>query len=130
MATIEAREFLPPIASVVRCPVLIEPSPGKIEVLCQGYHPELGGLLVVQGEPPPVIAPDKAATILRWVIEEFAFESPGDHSRALAAFLTPALRMGGHIQGSVPIDIAEAKESQSGKGYRHSLVVAMYGESA
>jgi hypothetical protein len=130
MATTEARELLPSVASVVRCPVLFEPSPGKIEVLCKGYHPELGGLLVVQGEPPPAIAPDKAAAILRWIIDEFAFESPGDHSRALAAFLTPALRMGGHITGSVPIDVAEAKESQSGKGYRHALVVALYGESA
>lgn len=130
MATIEAKELLPPIASVLRCPVLIEPSPGKIEVLCRGYHPEMGGLLILAGDPPPVISPDRAAEMLRWIVDEFAFQSPGDHSRALAALLTPALRMGGHLTGPVPIDIAEAKESQSGKGYRHHLVVALYGESS
>jgi hypothetical protein len=130
MATTEAKELLPPIASVLRCPVLIEPSPGKIEVLGKGYHPEMGGLLIVAGETPPVISPNEAAEVLRWIVDEFAFQSPGDHSRALAALLTPALRMGGHLTGPVPIDIAEAKESQSGKGYRHHLVVALYGESS
>lgn len=130
MATTEAKELLPPIASVLRCPVLIEPAPGQIEVLCRGYHRELGGLLVVRGDAPPVITPDRAAEVLRWVVNEFAFQSPGDHSRALAAVLTPALRMGGHLKGPIPIDIAEAKESQSGKGYRHSLVVALYGETS
>jgi hypothetical protein len=55
MATIEAKELLPPIASVLRCPVLIEPAPGRIEVLCRGYHSDMGGLLIVAGDAPPVI---------------------------------------------------------------------------
>ena len=41
MATTEARELLPPIASVLRCPVLIEPEPGRVEVLGKGYRHSL-----------------------------------------------------------------------------------------
>jgi hypothetical protein len=130
MATTEARELLPPVASIVRCPVLIEESPNEVAVLGQGYHPELGGLLIAAGEAPPQLPPKHAALLLSWLIDEFDFQSAGDRSRALAAFLTPALRMGGHLKGSVPIDCAEADQSQSGKGYRHHLVAALYGESA
>jgi hypothetical protein len=130
MATTEARELLPPIASVLRCSVLIEPEPGRVEVLGKGYHPELGGLLIVEGEPPHQLPIEQAADYLRWLLEEFHFQSEGDRSRGLAALITPALRMGGHLKGNVPIDCAEATESQSGKGYRHSLVCALYGEIA
>lgn len=130
MATTEARELLPPVASILRCPVLIETDSNEVAVLGQGYHPELGGLLIVAGESPPQFPPEHATLLLNWLIDEFDFQSDGDRSRALAAFLTPALRMGGHVRGSVPIDCAEADQSQSGKGYRHHLVAALYGESA
>jgi hypothetical protein len=130
MATTEARELLPPIASVLRCPVLIEKDLNTVSVLGEGYHPQLGGLLIVAGEAPPQFPPQHASLLLSSLIDEFDFQSPGDRSRALAAFLTPALRMGGHLKGSVPIDCAEADQSQSGKGYRHHLVAALYGESA
>ncbi len=130
MATTEARELLPPIASVLRCPVLIEKNANEVAVLGEGYHAELGGLLIVAGDAPPQFPPEHASLLLNSLIAEFDFQSPGDRSRALAAFLTPALRMGGHLKGSVPIDCAEADQSQSGKGYRHHLVAALYGESA
>lgn len=130
LASLEAREILPPIASVLRCPVLVEGEDGEPVVLGRGYHPEQGGLLIVDGEAPPGVPVGEAARSLRWLIEEVDFQSEGDRSRALAAFITPALRMGGHLPGNVPIDVAEADRSQAGKGYRQSLVCALYGESA
>jgi hypothetical protein len=131
MAATEARELLPPVASVVRCPVLVESADG-VSVLGRGYHREMGGLLVVDGENPPRVEITEAVASLRWLVDEFQFQSDGDHSRALAALITPALRIGGFLSGTiahVPIDVAEADCSQSGKGYRHGLICALYNES-
>jgi hypothetical protein len=132
MAAAEARELLPPVASVLRCPVLIQSSADEVAILGRGYHPELGGMLIVAGDEPPRVKLSEAVASLKWLVEEFHFQSEGDQSRALAAFITPALRMGGFLNGSMehaPIDVAEADCSQAGKGYRHSLVCALYNES-
>ncbi len=128
MATVEAREILPPIASVLRCPFMIETSAGEVAVLGQGYHAENGGTFVVQGGIPPQVPIAEAVTSLHWLIEEVDFQSPGDKSRALAAFITPALRMPGFLTKPIPIDVAEADQSQSGKGYRHTLVSTLFNE--
>jgi hypothetical protein len=69
MATTEARDLLPPVASVLRCPVLIESEPGRVEVLGKGYHAELGGTLIVEGEPPPQLPVEPAANCLRWLLQ-------------------------------------------------------------
>ena len=130
LAATEAREFLPPIGSVLRCPVITETTAEDVAILGRGYHPELGGLLIVAGDAPPQVPAAEAAEALRWLLEEFAFQSEGDRARAVAAFITPALRMGGFIRGNIPIDVAEADQSQSGKGYRHNMVCALYNESA
>src|SRR5262249_47607106 len=119
MATSEARDLLPPVANLLRCPVLVESGEKQVNVLGQGYHKVMGGLLIVAGEKPPRLELAEAVTGLKWLVEEFHFQSPGDQSRALAAFLVPALRLGGFLQEAVPIDVAEADQSQSGKGYRH-----------
>ncbi|MHB8524482.1 MAG: BT4734/BF3469 family protein [Limisphaerales bacterium] len=130
LAASEARDILPSVASVLRCPVLIEAASGEIAILGRGYHPELGGLLIVDGDTPPQEQSAEAVENLHRLIDEFDFQSEGDRSRALAAFITPALRIGGFLSGPVPIDCAEADQSQSGKGYRHALVSAVYNESA
>jgi len=130
MAATEARELLPSIASVLRCSVITETASGDVAILGPGYHPEQGGLLIVAGDTPPQVPSAEAAEALRWLLEEFSFQSEGDRARAVAAFITPALRIGGFIRGNVPVDVAEADQSQSGKGYRHSLVAALYGEGA
>lgn len=130
LAATEAREFLPPVASVLRCPVLIETDRGDDGVLGRGYHPAQGGLLITAGDAPPQVPLAEAAAGLRWLVGEFAFQDEGDRSRALAAFITPALRLGGHLRGNLPLDCAEADASQSGKGYRHNLITALYNEGA
>lgn len=130
LAATEAREYLPAIASVLRCPVLTETPSGDAAILGRGYHEEQGGLLIVAGDTPPQVPVAEAAQALRWLVEEVSFQSEGDRARAVAAFITPALRIGGFIRGNIPIDVAEADQSQSGKGYRHNMVAALYNEAA
>jgi hypothetical protein len=130
LATAEARELLPPIASVLSCPVIVEAEAGQVAILGKGYHPQHGGLLVTGGELPPQVAQEEAAASLRWLVEEFVFQSEGDRSRALAALITPALRIGCFLKGNVPLDAAEADQSQSGKLYRHDLVCSLHRERA
>ena len=117
------------VSSLLNCPVLVEAQDGSLAVLGRGYHHELGGLLILSGERPPEIPVKEAAASLTRLLEEFDFVTPADRSRALAAFITPALRIGGFLQGPVPIDVAEADQSQAGKGYRHNLVRALYNEA-
>ena len=130
MATAEAREILPPIASVLRCPVLVESSEGGVTILARGYHSELGGLLIVAGDEPPRVELSEAVASLKWLVEETLFQSEGDRSRALAAYITPALRLGGFFNGNIPMDVAEADDSQAGKGYRQRMVALLYNEIA
>ena len=42
LASLEARELLPGVSSVLRCAVLTEKSDGELVVLHKGYHPQLG----------------------------------------------------------------------------------------
>jgi hypothetical protein len=130
LAASEAREFLPAVASVLRCPVLTETESGDVAILGRGYHPEQGGLLIVAGDTPPQVPVSEAATSLRWLVEEFDFQTEPDRSRALAAFITPALRLGGFIHGNIPIDCAEADKSQAGKGHRLEMVCTLFNETS
>ena len=130
LASSEALEFLPPIASVLNCPAIVETETGEVAILGRGYHSELGGLLVKEGDAPPQVALAEAVASLRWLVDEFDFPSESDRSRALAALITPALRIGGFLKGNIPIDCAEADKSQSGKGFRHELVCTIYNEQS
>ena len=129
IATEEARDLLPKVANVLKCAALVEAQAGSLHVLGRGYHSELGGLLILAGEMPPEVPLTEAVAALNRLVEEFDFVTPADRSRALAAFITPALRIGGFLSGPVPIDVAEADQSQAGKGYRHKLVRALYNEA-
>jgi hypothetical protein len=123
-----AEELLPTVRGLTSCPVIVEIE-GKIQILGKGYHPTNGGLLIMSGEQPPEIPIEQAITLLQMLVGEFDFSTPSDRSRALASFITPALRIGGWLRGNIPIDMAEANESQSGKGYRQKLLFAVYNES-
>jgi hypothetical protein len=124
----EARMLLPSITGLINCPVVIRTSDG-VEVVPPGFHPATG-LFITGGHPPPMVELSDAIAALLELIEEFEFQSPGDRSRALASFITPALKLGGHIHGNIPADVAEADKSQSGKTYRQRLVAAVYNEKA
>jgi len=115
LAASESRAFLPSIASVLRCPVLIESKTGGIDILGKGYHAELGGLLIVNGDTPPPVPLAEAIASLRWIVEEFDFQTESDRSRALAAFITPALRFGGFIPGYPARTLRRCDESHSTK---------------
>ena len=129
LASEPARELLPPIAAVTGCPVAIEDADGNLEILARGYHPQLGGLLVTAGTTPPRVEVGEAAKALAELLTEFDFQTPADRSRALAALIAPALSLGDFIKGRVPADVAEADQSQAGKGYRQKMGAALYNES-
>ena len=128
LETRAARELLPPIVSVTGCPVIVEDEDGNLRELAAGYHPARGGILVAAGEPSPEVPLDEAVAALSGLLVDFDFVTPSDRSRALAAFVTPALAIGGHLPGRAPCDVAEANQSQSGKGFRQKQTAAIYNE--
>ena len=122
----QAEEFLPAITGLINCPVIKETEKG-LKVLEKGYDSE-SGLFVTKGEPPKNVKLSKAVESLVSLLDDFEFQTGGDRSRALAALITPALKLGGFIDGRIPLDVSEADQSQAGKGYRLGLVAAIYGE--
>jgi hypothetical protein len=122
----EGRDLLSVVNGIVGCPLIVEAGEG-IEIVGKGYHAGTG-LLIAEGKVPPELSLSEAVTLLSELVADFAFADAGDRTRALAAFLTPALKLGGFIRGTVPVDVAEADKSQAGKGYRHKLVAAVYNE--
>ena len=126
LASKEAKELLPVVCGLINCPVIYEHD-GTLAVACAGYDPETKRL-VTSGENPPEVAFDSAAKSLLELLAEFQFQTEGDKARAVAGFITPALKVGGFITGRVPADVAEADQSQSGKTYRQRIGAAIYNE--
>ena len=120
-------KLLPPVSQVLNSPAIVE-SGGLLKILRKGYHPENGGILVSTGDLPAQPPLPEATQALKNLLDDFDFQTPSDRSRAIAAFITPALRIGGFIKSHVAIDIAEADQSQSGKTYRQKIVAALYNE--
>jgi len=128
LATREAAELLPPIRAVVNAPVLTLVN-GAPVLLGPGYNPEAGGVLVLGNKLPEDVPLPEAVAGLRGLLRDFDFVSAGDESRALATMITPALAIGGLLEGGpFPIEIAEADKSQTGKGFRMKKVCAIYNE--
>jgi len=123
METLDARHDLPKIAGISGCPLI--DADGRI--LGKGYDAKTGWF-IASGETPPEVALDEATQALSALLDDFDFVCPGDRSRALASFITPALRLGGMLT-LVPCDVAEANASQSGKTYRQKVVAAVYNET-
>ena len=117
------------MANVLRCPVITEHE-GELVVLSKGYHRELGGLLILEGEEPKKMSMEMAKKWLLWTVDELAFQTPADKSRALAARITPALKLGNLIAGSTPFDVMEADQPQAGKGFSHNITARIYNERA
>jgi hypothetical protein len=127
MAASEAAEILPPVASVLRCPGLVERG-GTLDTMRPGYNPECGGVLVVGRAEIPVIPEPEAWELLADLVSDFDFLTPSDRSRCLSGFITPALRFARLIPGHVPADVVEANASQTGKTYKETMRAKIYGE--
>ena len=120
-----ARQLLPRVDGLINCPVIV----GDGEIVGPGYH-EGTRQLITDGELPPEVPLSMAVESLKELVSEYDFQTPGDRSRALASSIAPALKLGGHLKGNVPADVAEADKSQSGKTYRQKTVAAVYNEKA
>jgi hypothetical protein len=130
LKTDEAFEFLPAISTLSAAPVLTG-DPGNLRILYKGYHDVHGGIYVT-GDSPEIVLPKRetAIKLILEILRDYDFVSESDKSRAVASFLSPAIRAG-RLLGEVdfPIDIGEANDSQSGKTFRHKLVYTLYRET-
>lgn len=118
----EERAALPDLRGLSGCALLL--ADGR--VIGPGYD-HASGIYVTGGEVPATVPTQEAARDLAALLDDFDFVSPGDRSRALAGLVTPALRLGGFLP-LAPIDVAEADQSQAGKGFRQNLVAAIFNE--
>jgi hypothetical protein len=114
---------LPVIRVLTNCPVLIERG-GKL-VQITGYDAESG--ILAAGDPVPDVELDAAIAMLNELLADFKFATPSDRSRALASVITPTFVLGGLLRGRAPVDLGEANESQSGKGFKNKIVAAIHG---
>ncbi len=121
-----AADLLPTINGLANCPIITEDD-GGLEICGPGFDVR-SGILVQRGETPPIVPLEEAVSSLKQLHSEFHFQSAGDESRAMAALITPALKMGNLISGPIPADVAEADQSQSGKTYRQKMTAAVYNE--
>jgi 3',5'-cyclic AMP phosphodiesterase CpdA len=125
-----ASEFLPPIQSIVGCPVLVGDGGTGYKILGSGYHLYNGGVWVDGGTIPEVVPVHEARASLIGLLEDFQFATPADCSRAIAMLISPCMRFGCLIDDDFPVDVSEADQSQSGKSLRLQLVGALYNEHA
>ena len=89
----------------------------------------MGGIYITHGIAPPQVELAEAVEGVLALHEGFDFQTPSDKSRALAMMLSPALKAGHTLDARVPIDVAEADQSQAGKGKRQNIIAAVYGET-
>jgi hypothetical protein len=129
LCTTEALTTLNPIQTVIRCPVAVEGANGEIKILSLGYHNENGGILVVGGDVISDVPLKDAVDGLKSLVDEFDFQTPADRSRAIASLLSPAFAFGQLLKGRMPVDVAEADQSQAGKTFRQKLIAAVYNET-
>ena len=124
LASAEAKKYLPSFSGLLACPLMIERD-GQLHALQTGYD-AITGYYVTTGrgvEEPPL---EDAVDFLTSILNEFDFATQGDRSRAIASLITPALKLGGFIKSSIPVDVAEADQSQAGKTYRQKVIAAIY----
>lgn len=130
LVTDAARTELPPIRQVVSSPVIVTDGGDGTQVLCHGWHEHAGGTFVTRSDRnPPEVSLGDAKAMIEGLLSDFEFASVGDASRAIASFISPALKTGGWIEDDFPLDLAEADQSQSGKTFRQKLILAIYRET-
>ena len=127
MLASDAKNVLPSIAAVHCCPILVAAG-NDITLLEKGYHPVLGGRLIVAGAKPHCMSIQQAVDLLLDALCEYDFVSPSDKSRALAAIIAPALKFGDLLKTHFPVFVLEADDSQAGKGLLLELIQTIFGE--
>ena len=128
LATTEARELLPRVRTIIRSPTLAV-SGDELKVLGHGWNQEGGGVFVTGSLIPESVALPDAVAAVCGLLADFDFQTPGDRARALASLITPALKAGGLLNCSTPIETNEADKSQAGKTFLRKLVHALFGET-
>jgi hypothetical protein len=108
------------------CPILVPSDAGQLETLGPGYHAVHRVLVDMDAPPAHEMTVTEALTTLDELTAEYTFETPGDHARMVADYITPAPVAGDLLGAQAPISITEANESQSGKGYHQRIVRALY----
>jgi hypothetical protein len=122
-----AIDYLPGIALLVSSPILAERN-GELAVLNKGYHDVNGGIYVEKRIDITELQLKEAVESILGLLADFDFTTGSDKARAIASFISPALRFGRLLDADFPLDLAEADESQSGKTYRQKIACAIYGE--
>lgn len=123
------RYELPPLESVVEAPVLCEIN-GKPQYVEAGYNRDLHLFVLGNHRLPDVDTLKDAVRNILTIIKDYDFATPSDKSRAVAALLTSAFKLGRFIKGHVPMPLFEADDSQSGKSMLAETVAAIHGEHA
>ena len=125
----EACKLLPENSLLHSCPLLIEdPDTGQPKILLAGYHSHNGGRYVTATGVMPELSLEQAIDTVLALFDEYSFVSPSDRSRAVAALLSPALKMGGILKAHFPIFTYEADHEQTGKGHMTRVNHALYNE--
>lgn len=119
------RNAMSPLTVLTRCPVLIDRA-GKLMQIC-GYDRQSG--IFAAGQPAEAMSIDEARRLLYEILSDFKFATRADRARALAAMITPSLIFGGLLRYRAPVDLGEANDSQSGKGFRNRQTAALYAQS-
>jgi len=122
----ESEAFRREISSIrllSRSPVLVDLD-GELHQVC-GY--DARSQIITDTWTADDVALPEATELLISLLADFRFPTPSDQSRALAAMITPALISGDLLKARAPMDLGEADESQTGKGYRNKITAAMYG---
>jgi hypothetical protein len=119
---------LPEIVGVVAVPILAR-TPDGPKMLRGGYSPETKLWVSGDLQVPTTVPVQEAVASILGLLSEYLFATPSDLSRAFASFLTPMLHFGNWLLGEpVPVDMAEANGSQTGKTHRQELVAGVYGD--
>lgn len=124
-----AKDLLPNVNATMSRPVPVLRN-GQIQILQPGYNENTGYWVAGGGQINEPGTVEEAVEIIETIFSDFSFQTESDYSRAIACFLTPALKLGGFISDLVPTSIIEANESQTGKGYFLHLRSLVYGETS
>jgi len=117
---------LPPLRVMSPCPVLVDIE-GKL-VQVHGYNRERG--ILARGPEIDIPPLNEAKQLLSMITAQYNYVDGSDKARHYAALITPAL-IHGQLLGRgnrVPVDLSEADEPQTGKGYRNKLTAAIYNQ--